>query len=81
MFRQYVCDLLQVNSLIEALSAPVIDYGRCACTIFMADAISVETSVILLGTTRVVLALAATREYASTAFSATLSCTASAPPG
>lgn len=37
-------------------------YPRCACTIFMADEISADTSVILLGTMRVVLASAATLE-------------------
>ena len=35
--------------------------GFCACTIFMAEAIRVETSLMLLGTIKVVVALLATR--------------------
>ena len=60
--RQSEWRVSQMNCLISYRPATPNDYGRCACTIFMAEAISVETSVILLGTTRVVLALAATRE-------------------
>jgi hypothetical protein len=44
-----------------------------ACTIFMAEPISADTSVMLLGTISVVVASDATWLYASTAFSATFS--------
>ena len=37
------------------------DYGFCACTIFIAEAISADTSVMLLGTISVVVASVATR--------------------
>lgn len=39
-----------------------LNYARCVCTIFMADEISADTSVMLLGTMRVVVASAATLE-------------------
>jgi hypothetical protein len=40
--------------------AGLVQEGFCVCTIFIADPISADTSVILLGTMRVVVASAAT---------------------